>query len=145
MRRSPIKWTDPQSWNLYSYVRNNPLAYVDATGTIASASTGGSEAEGSPECGNPWSPCGSLFQLWWDSLPTLPPPVTFSVEPQPTRTKQSFSHTKPLRIRLGQPDGEAATAGTRDSGQYGASSPEAMPRENDYGNPGWRWDRSGPQ
>ncbi|MCC6858170.1 MAG: hypothetical protein IT158_06410 [Bryobacterales bacterium] len=23
---------DPQSWNLYSYVRNNPLTFIDTTG-----------------------------------------------------------------------------------------------------------------
>ena len=23
--------TDPQSWNLYAYVRNNPLLYIDPT------------------------------------------------------------------------------------------------------------------
>jgi hypothetical protein len=26
---------DPQSWNLYSYVRNNPLALIDPTGNAA--------------------------------------------------------------------------------------------------------------
>ncbi|MBI3668366.1 MAG: RHS repeat-associated core domain-containing protein, partial [Acidobacteria bacterium] len=26
--------SDPQSWNLYSYVRNNPLAFVDPLGTV---------------------------------------------------------------------------------------------------------------
>jgi len=30
---------DPQSWNLYSYVRNNPLRYVDETGQGAVAAT----------------------------------------------------------------------------------------------------------
>jgi RHS repeat-associated protein len=25
---------DPQSWNLYAYVRNNPLRYIDLKGTI---------------------------------------------------------------------------------------------------------------
>ena len=24
--------SDPQSWNLYGYVRNNPLSFVDPTG-----------------------------------------------------------------------------------------------------------------
>ncbi len=31
---------DPQSWNLYSYVRNNPLRYMDADGTTCSSSKG---------------------------------------------------------------------------------------------------------
>ncbi len=25
---------DPQSWNLYAYVRNNPLIYIDSTGHV---------------------------------------------------------------------------------------------------------------
>ncbi|MCW5971685.1 MAG: RHS repeat-associated core domain-containing protein [Blastocatellales bacterium] len=28
------KYTDPQLWNMYSYVRNNPLKFVDPTGKI---------------------------------------------------------------------------------------------------------------
>lgn len=30
---------DPQSWNLYSYVRNNPLRFSDPTGTRMGATT----------------------------------------------------------------------------------------------------------
>jgi RHS repeat-associated protein len=30
---------DPQSWNLYTYTRNNPLKYVDPTGEAATVST----------------------------------------------------------------------------------------------------------
>jgi RHS repeat-associated protein len=26
------KFTDPQQWNMYSYVRNNPLRFIDPTG-----------------------------------------------------------------------------------------------------------------
>ena len=34
--------SDPQSWNLYAYVRNNPLAHVDTTGEACSALNNGS-------------------------------------------------------------------------------------------------------
>ena len=37
---------DPQSWNLYAYVRNNPLRYTDPTGRCSQA-TGGYTDEGS--------------------------------------------------------------------------------------------------
>ena len=38
---------DPQSWNLYSYVRNNPLRLVDPTGRCSQAPGGGYTDEGS--------------------------------------------------------------------------------------------------
>ena len=36
---------DPQSWNLYSYVRNKPLVYVDPTGQILEISSSSSSTE----------------------------------------------------------------------------------------------------
>jgi RHS repeat-associated protein len=38
---------DPQSWNLYSYVRNNPLRAIDPTGRCSEAAGGGYTDEGS--------------------------------------------------------------------------------------------------
>ena len=41
--------SDPQSWNLYGYVRNNPLTSIDPTGMFE---------EKPPD---PWAPGGALF------------------------------------------------------------------------------------
>ncbi len=38
---------NPQSWNLYSYVRNNPLRAIDPTGRCSEAAGGGYTDEGS--------------------------------------------------------------------------------------------------
>ena len=35
---------DPQSWNLYSYVRNNPVSFVDPTGNAVELICSGSDA-----------------------------------------------------------------------------------------------------
>jgi RHS repeat-associated protein len=50
---------DPQSWNLYAYVRNSPLRFIDPTGRTLTASQGWSDMQGdlcsilgAPDCAN---------------------------------------------------------------------------------------------
>jgi RHS repeat-associated protein len=65
---------NPQSWNGYSYVLNNPLSLVDPTGTVGCTPTDGAdfcEEHDEPTPSDPWSRGGSLFQLWWNSLPQM--------------------------------------------------------------------------
>jgi hypothetical protein len=59
-------FTNPQSWNAYAYVLGNPLANVDPTGT-EDCPAGADFCVTHSEPPDPWSPGGSLFQLWWDS------------------------------------------------------------------------------
>ena len=42
----PIDARDPQSWNAYSYVRNNPLNLTDPDGTVFCRPAGGGDPEG---------------------------------------------------------------------------------------------------
>lgn len=50
--------TDPQSWNLYSYVRNNPLRLTDPTGQACIVRDDGSEYDD----GGPGQPCSDAHQ-----------------------------------------------------------------------------------
>lgn len=42
---------DPQSWNLYSYVRNNPLSYTDPTGMCSAGKDGRLHDDKPGDCG----------------------------------------------------------------------------------------------
>ena len=58
--------SDPQSWNLYSYVRNNPLANVDPNGTDCITFDNGLKGLDPDQ---PQGGCGSLDQNGNDSQP----------------------------------------------------------------------------
>jgi len=51
---------DPQSWNGYAYVKNNPLNAIDPDGLSDFSVTG----YGVKDI-DPWSPGGALFDLWY--------------------------------------------------------------------------------
>jgi RHS repeat-associated protein len=76
---------DPQSWNLYGYVRNNPLVYVDPTSRCV---------PGTEDCPNPppdpgLSGSGQWFCAWFGIYcggsggHATPPPPPPSTDPKP--------------------------------------------------------------
>ena len=71
--------SDPQTWNGYSYVRNNPLALVDPSGM--DATDPGDDCFSDPTCGGGigW-PFPPIDFPWPTSMPIPPPP------PQPSPT-----------------------------------------------------------
>ena len=68
---------DPQSWNGYSYARNNPLALVDPSGMIYGSGSGDDGGcDDDPFCGGDYPPPPP-------SDPTPPPVITTQEEPVP--------------------------------------------------------------
>jgi RHS repeat-associated protein len=49
--------SNPQSWNLYTYVLNNPVSRVDPTGLVSSPCDEGIVAFAEPDIGDPADPC----------------------------------------------------------------------------------------
>lgn len=64
--------TNPQTWNGYSYVRNNPLALVDPSGMDAFDPGDPGDCDDDPDCSwwdGGWGPPPN-----WDSGSSAPPP-----------------------------------------------------------------------
>ena len=70
---------DPQTWNGYAYVRNNPLALVDPSGM----SEFGDGSGGDPCLDDPFCGGGDPFPPIWNPSPPPPPPPVTVQEPFP--------------------------------------------------------------
>ena len=57
--------SDPQSWNLFSYVRNNPLRFTDPDGR---ACTGGTDEDGNPCFSTTGTGSAESVPYWYDSV-----------------------------------------------------------------------------
>ena len=100
--------SDPQTWNGYSYVRNNPLALVDPSGM--DATDPGDDCFSDPTCGGGgWWNFPPIDFPWPTSTPIPPPPP----QPSPTVIQNAggvYGH--------GQEDSFAEAGGSQRSGPF---------------------------
>ena len=83
---SSVDPTDPQTWNRYAYVRNNPLALTDPTGMDEGPGGGVCDPGGClPD------PCGDFDCPVWGAPTNVPPSVQF-----PTPNHVGFGLAQPI-------------------------------------------------
>jgi RHS repeat-associated protein len=79
---SPSDPKNPQSWNRYAYVQNDPLNYIDPSGLLRSAASGPLPQDGEGGGGPPPAGC-SVNGVWTSPCPGVP--SGGSPSPQPNK------------------------------------------------------------
>lgn len=107
--------SDPQSWNLYAYVENNPLVGVDPDGRECAWEDGSFDSKDDPQTGS-YSGCSAAGGIYYDpSTFTLGNGQDWSSSPNATIAGQ-VADAEALQASLPQgPDPSSATGGNSSS------------------------------
>ncbi len=84
---------DPQSWNLYAYVRNNPLRMIDPTGRTCQTASDGTTYDDMDGKG-----CSTVDEANKNKKPD----VTVTASPEPTTWAQFFGFDRDYNRAIAQ-------------------------------------------